>query len=55
MKLPLKSINQNEENLAEHNKLPKIKIEKVILGYALPESVKDLVDDFITMNFFKKY
>lgn len=55
MKLPLKSITQNEDNLAEHNKLPKIKIEKVILGYALPESVKDLVDDFITMNFFKKY
>ena len=55
MKLPLKSMIQNEENLAEHNKLPKIKFEKVILGYALPESVKDLVDDFINMNFYKKY
>ncbi len=55
MKLPLKSINQNEENLAELKKLPKIKIEKVILGYALPESVKDLVNDFIKMNFYKKY
>ncbi len=55
MKLPLKSINQNEENLAEHNKLPKIKIEKVILCYALSESVKDLVNDFIKMNFYKKY
>lgn len=55
MKLPLKSMIHNEENLEEHNKLPKIKIEKVILGYALLESVKDLVNDFIKMNFYKKY
>ena len=54
MKLPLKSINQNEENLAEHNKLPKIKIEKVVLGYAITSQLSNTLFEFIDFEVPKK-
>lgn len=54
MKLPLKTVNQNEKKLEASNKLPKIKIEKVILGYAIPESTNNNLIEFIDYEIPKK-
>ena len=54
MKLPLKTVNQNEKKLEASNKLPKIIIEKVILGYAISQEMSNTLHEFIDFEIPKK-